>query len=181
MKLKKLSPGEKWILLGIPVIFIIGSLFHFIYDWSGKNIIVGLISPIDESIFQHIKLVVIPIICWWTFYYYLKGKNDNISPEKWFAGALISLLSSIILIPSFYYLYTGALGIESLIVDVLILLVALFFAQLLGLHFFRHSKGFDTTVVLCSFVFIILLFAILTLHSPNLPIFIDASKAKLNP
>ena len=173
MKLKKLSPSEKWILLGIPAIFIIGSIFHFIYEWTGKNIIVGLISPIDESIFQHIKLIVIPIICWWTLYYYLKGKKDSISAEKWFAGALLSLLTAIILIPSIFYLYTGALGIESLIVDILILLIALIFSQLLGLHFYRYSKGFDTTIVLCAFVFLIVLFAILTLYPPNFPIFID--------
>ena len=180
MKLKELSLSEKWILLGIPVFFILSSIFHFIYEWAGKNLIIGLISPTDESIFQHIKMIIIPVICWWTIYYFIKGKKDNIHSNKWFAGALISLLTSIILIPSIYYLYTGALGIESLIADILILFISLLFSQLLGLHFYRYSKGYDTTTVLCIFVFIILLFAIFTIYPPDLPFFIDASKIKLN-
>ncbi|WP_294405522.1 DUF6512 family protein [uncultured Clostridium sp.] len=130
----KHSPSERWILLGIPFLFIIGSIFHFIYEWTGKNIIIGLISPIDESIFQHIKMVIMLVIGWWTLYYYFKGRKDNISEEKWFSGGVVSLISSMILIPSIFYLYTGALGIESLIADILILLVSLFCGQLLGLH-----------------------------------------------
>lgn len=180
MKLKKLSLSEKWILLGIPVLFIIGSIFHFIYEWTGKNFIIGLILPTDESIFQHIKMIIVPIICWWTIYYFLKRKKHNIHSDKWFTGALISLLISIILIPSLYYLYTGALGIESLTADILILFISLLCGQLLGLHFYRYSKGYDTTIILCIFVFIILLAAIFTLYPPNLPLFIDAGKSKLN-
>ena len=63
MKIRQLSSAEKWTLLGIPLLFIIGSVFHFIYELTGKNIIVGLISPVNESIFQHIKMIILPIIC----------------------------------------------------------------------------------------------------------------------
>lgn len=178
MKIRELSPPEKWILLGIPALFIIGSIFHFIYELTGKNIIVGLISPVNESIFQHIKMIILPIICWWTLYYFIKGCKDGISGEKWFAGALASLLTNIILIPGIFYLYTGALGIESLIIDILILLISVFCGQLIGLHFYRYSKGYDPTIVLCIFVFIILLFTIFTLYPPNIPFFIDMSKMK---
>lgn len=51
MKNKKLSPSEKWIILGIPIIFLIGSFMHFLYDLSGQNPIIGLFAPINESIF----------------------------------------------------------------------------------------------------------------------------------
>lgn len=180
MNSKKLSSSEKWILLGIPVLFIIGSVFHFIYEWTGKNSILGLIAPIDESIFQHIKMVILPIICWWTLYYLIKGKKDKISSEKWFAGGLISLITSILLIPAIYYFYTGALGIESLIIDILILFISLVFSQLLGLHFYRYSKGAEPTIVLGIFTLILLLSAIFTLSPPNIPFFIDMSKAKIN-
>ena len=176
MKIRELSPPEKWILLGIPALFIIGSVFHFIYELTGKHIIVGLISPVNESIFQHIKMIILPIICWWTLYYFIKGCKDGISGEKWFAGALASLLTNIILIPGIFYLYTGALGIESLIIDILILFISVFCGQLIGLHFYRYSKGFDTTIVQCIFVFIIVLFAIFTLYPPDIPFFIDMGK-----
>lgn len=49
------DPAKSWILLGIAVISIIGSLMHFVYDWSGKAIIVGIIAPTNESIWEHLK------------------------------------------------------------------------------------------------------------------------------
>lgn len=180
MNSKKLSSCEKWILLGIPALFIIGSLFHFIYEWSNKNFIIGLIAPTDESIFQHIKMVILPIICWWTLYYLFKGKNNNISSEKWFEGALVSLVASIFLIPALYYFYTGAFGIESLIIDILILFISLVFSQFLGLHFYRYSKGAEPTIVLGFFTLIILLSAIFTIAPPGIPLFIDFSRIKIN-
>ena len=180
MNLKSLSSAEKWILLGVPVLFIIGSIFHFIYEWTNNNFIIGLISPINESIFQHIKLVIIPIICWWTLYYFFKGKREGISSKKWFTGAFASLITSIISIPALYYLYTGASGKESLIIDILILFISLLFGQLLGLHFYRYSKGYDEFIILCIFIFIIVIFAIFTLYPLNIPLFIDSSIKKCN-
>jgi hypothetical protein len=41
----KEDPIQKWVLCGIPVIFIVGSLMHFVYDWSGKVFIVGIFAP----------------------------------------------------------------------------------------------------------------------------------------
>ena len=32
MKNNSLSPPEKWILIGIPLLFLVGSLMHFLYE-----------------------------------------------------------------------------------------------------------------------------------------------------
>ena len=34
----------------------LGVLSHFLYDWSGQNKIVGIISSINESTWEHLKL-----------------------------------------------------------------------------------------------------------------------------
>ena len=41
---------KKYIISGIIFTIVFGSLLHFFYDWSGKNAIVGLFSPINESV-----------------------------------------------------------------------------------------------------------------------------------
>lgn len=168
---KKIKP-EKYILLGIPVLFIIGSLFHFLYDFSGELFIVGLFAPVNESVFEHIKMVVLPIFLWWSLYYLFQ--KDDLNADVWFTSALLSMLTAIITIPVLYYFYTEAFGVESLLIDILILLVAVTAGQLLGLHYYKYGKGVNYLIPLSAMVLIILLFAFLTVFTPRLPIFQDS-------
>lgn len=99
MNRNKLSRPEKWILIGIPLLFVIGALLHFAYDVLGESPIVGLFAPVNESIWEHAKMVVWPIILWWGLYYRFRGEAYKINPNKWFAGALTSLLVALIAMP----------------------------------------------------------------------------------
>ncbi len=47
---------------GILFVLITGSLAHFLYDWSGNNLIIGLFSPVSESIWEHMKLIFFPML-----------------------------------------------------------------------------------------------------------------------
>ena len=175
MKLKKSLTPEKWILLGIPCLFVIGVIFHYLYDLCGKFPIVGLIAPVNESVWEHIKLVVWPIIGWWIIYYLETRNKQTIDKNKWFTAALVSLVTAIITIPLLFYFYTGAFGIEDcLIINILILLLAVLFGQLMGLHVYRHSKGISANDVIIILVGIIALFMLLTLCPPEFPIFLDS-------
>ena len=167
----KIKP-DTYALLGITVLFLIGSLFHFLYSISGELFVVGLFTPVNESIFEHTKMVVFPIFIWWSLFYLLR--KDNLNTNKWFMAALLSMLTSIISIPMLYYFYTEAFGVQSLVVYVLILLVAVGCGQLLGLHYYQYGKGIDYRLTLGLMVFIIMLFAFLTIFTPKLPLFQDS-------
>ena len=167
----KIKP-DTYAFLGITVLFLIGSLFHFLYSISGELFVVGLFTPVNESIFEHTKMVVFPIFLWWSLFYLFR--KDNLDTNKWFMAALLSMLTSIISIPMLYYFYTEAFGVQSLVVDVLILLVAVGCGQLLGLHYYQYGKGIDYRLTLGLMVFIIMLFAFLTIFTPKLPLFQDS-------
>ncbi len=161
---------KKYLKIGVPILFIIGALFHFLYEWSNNNFFIGLISPINESIWEHTKLSLIPIIIYWTAYYF---KNKNIDKDNWFFALLITILSYIILIPTIYYLYTEAFGIHSLIMDILILLISLILSHILGYHIYKHKKNKVNSVYsILSIILIIIIYIIFTVNPPNLPIFI---------
>lgn len=174
MRYKTLTQSEKWVIKGIPSLFLIGSCMHFLYDVSGKNVMLGLIAAVNESVWEHLKMVLLPVICWWTLYYIIKGKEHNIDSNKWFASTLIALLTALITTPMLYYFYTEAFGVEILIVDISILFLAVLFGQLLGLHFYRYSKGIKLYIPICIFIFLVLLFMIFTFHPPHLPLFKDS-------
>lgn len=166
--LKRIKP-ETYTLLGILVLFVVGSLFHFLYSLTGECFIVGLFVPINESIFEHTKMVVLPIFIWW-FIFYLFRKKD-LFVNAWFTSALIAMISAIIAIPMLFYFYSQAFGIESLVIDILILLISLAIGQILGLHYYRHGKGIEYHFAIFLMIVIIILFAFFTINPPAFPIF----------
>lgn len=96
--------------------------------------------------------------------------------DKWFTGGLVSLLTALISMVMLFYFYTGAFGVELLWVDILILLLAVAFGQLLGLHVYRNGAGINGKIVMILFVAIVLVFTLFTYAAPNLPIFQDMSQ-----
>jgi hypothetical protein len=174
MNYKKLSLPEKWIIKGIPILFLVGTMMHFLYDLSGGSAVVGSFAAVNESVWEHLKMVLLPVICWWTIYYAVSGKKNSINKNRWFTGALAALLTSLIAIPLLFYFYTGAFGVEILAVDIAILFIALLFGQLLGLHFYNYSKGISSYIPICIFIILVLLFIIFTFYPPHLPLFRDS-------
>lgn len=159
-------------LWGIPILFGIGALAHFMYEFTGNQFIVGLFFPVNESIFEHIKLSSLPIFLWYLCWYY--AKKEEIDADLWFTSGLISLGVTSILIPMLYYFYTEAFGVKIMAVDVMILLVALFFGQVLAYHFYRHAKiGIDYQVAIVIMILIIIIFALFTVFPPEIPLFLD--------
>ena len=46
---------KKSTLGGILWTLMIGTLSHFFYQWSGENFFVGLLSPVNETIWEHLS------------------------------------------------------------------------------------------------------------------------------
>ena len=74
MKCKKLFNFE---IIGVFIIFALGVLWHFLYKASNENIIVGLIAPINESIWEHWKLGLYPILIYSIIEYVFVNKEAN--------------------------------------------------------------------------------------------------------
>lgn len=174
------SSAKSWILLGIPVLFIVGSLMHFIYEWSGNGIIVGVFSPVNESVWEHLKLTFWPMLLWWSLGYFILNKSNPISPAKWFFSCVTAELICPLVIVSFYYTYTGAFGIESLILDIFSLLLGLTLGQVLALHVYKHAKlgpGYFN-IAIAILALMAMTYTMFTFSPPHLPLFKDGPTGK---
>jgi hypothetical protein len=171
MNFKELTKIEKHLILSIPILFLVGTIFHFLYDFSNNNIFIGMFTPVNESVWEHCKMVVIPIVSFYLIYYILN--KNNLDKDKWFLSCLVSLVTAIITIPMLYYFYTQAFGTEILIIDILILLLSITFGQLLGIHFYNHANQVNSYKSIFLIMIIILIFIIFTFNPPKLPLFID--------
>lgn len=171
----KKDPVVTWMLLGIPILFIIASPLHFLFDWSGKSVVAGLFTPVNESPWEHLKLTFWPIIVWWIIGYSLLGKQNKWSFSSFIVTCAVAEVICTIFIISFFYTYTGALGIESLILDIISLLLGLFFGIILAKHVYIYKNPGRASAFIAALILIIMAAAFIyfTFVPPHLPIFKD--------
>ena len=43
-----------FLIIGAVFTIITGTLLHFVYEWSGESLFVGIFSPINESVWEGI-------------------------------------------------------------------------------------------------------------------------------
>lgn len=173
MKAILICKPERQILAGVPFLLVLGILLHFLYPFSGELFWLGLFAPVNESVWEHLKLVLWPMALWWGIGYAGISRRQNIDAPAWFAGALRALVTAQIAIVFLFYFYTGALGIESLAADILLFFLAVVLGQGVGLHTYHRGSSVSWVVPLLLLTALLVLFVIFTLAPPALPLFID--------
>jgi len=157
------------------ILFFLGVGFHFVYNLLNKAFIIGLIAPVNESVFEHLKLAIFPIFIWWTIFYLVKKDKFLIDKGRWFLGCFISIIISIMTILSIYYFVNCGLGKNIVIVDILSLYIALVLGQFTGYHIYKYIKEIDFLIAIGLVVIILVISIVLTINPPKLPLFEDKS------
>jgi hypothetical protein len=109
-----------WELAGFLFVGAAGTLLHYVYDWSGGNAIVASFSAVNESTWEHIKLLFFPLFLFSVIQVCAIGKNY---PDL-LAVRAVSTLAGLALIPILFYTYTGVLGYDVTWVDIAIFFLA---------------------------------------------------------
>lgn len=164
---------NKNIFISTILLFGIGSLLHFAYDLFNKFFIIGLFVPVNESIFEHLKLALFPILAWWIVFYLLKKNKDVLDRNKWFTGCLVSMIISIIVIVSIYYFVRYGMAKESIVIDIITLYIALLIGQFTGYHTYKYISKSNFFISIIVIVSIVIIFITLTLYPFKVPIFKD--------
>lgn len=165
------KPVLKWQIIGIIFIFLLGSLFHFIYEWSGSLKIVGLVSPVNESVWEHLKLVLFPSLLFMIIEYNaIKNAVNNYITAK-----TVSIITAMIAIVVIFYTYTFLLGHNLLIIDILSFLIAIMIGQFISYKILT-SASYNIKVYrfsLIVLIFVVLLFTLFTISPPHIFLFRD--------
>ncbi|MGN0534798.1 MAG: DUF6512 family protein [Eubacterium sp.] len=156
-------------VVGFVFVSIAGSLFHFIFQWSGYNRLAGIFFPVNESIWEHLKLIYLPFLIWTIIeYYILKKDKSNIFPKA--IGTLCGMATIVI----FYYTYTGISGknIEFLNIFSFFIGAAVAFAVD---YLMIKSEKFKSSSTAGIIIFIITgaIFVVFTFAPPLIPLFRD--------
>lgn len=158
-------------IVGIIFTVILGTLLHFVYEWSGNHPIAALVSPINESIWEHLKLLLIPMLLFSVLEYFILGKEYPNLIMANTVGLIIGLVTIVVL----YYTYSGILGTNYLILDILIFIFSTILAFYLGYRFTTEQKfsKFMPETGLAILLLIFAIFILFTFNPPKINLFRD--------
>jgi hypothetical protein len=158
-----------WQMVGFIAAGVGGTLLHFLYDWSGQHPVVGAFSAVNESIWEHMKLLFFPMLVFSLIEYSRIGKDY---PNFW-CVKLIGTLMGLTAIPVLYYTYTGALGVSADWFNIAIFFIAAAAVYWLETRLLQNSRPRCTfpAVALGTLLLIGVVFVMLTYYPLNLPLF----------
>lgn len=157
--------------LGFAFVCISGTILHFVFDWSSENIVVGLFSAVNESIWEHIKLLYFPMLV------FAFVENKFLVPEHrnfWFAKA-VGFIIGILLIPALYYTYTGAFGVKADWFNIMIFFITAAVVFFIETKIIKNNRGPTISPTVFKIIILVLgaLFIIFTFVPPKIPLFKD--------
>ena len=126
---------------------VLGTLSHFFYEWSGQNPVVALFSPVNESTWEHMKLIFFPMLLCTVFLAARFKEEYPCLPGALLAGNLLGTLS----IPVTFYTYKGIVGRSFPAADIVVFLAGVLIA-------FRTAWVLRESPAVCQYRNLIYLF-----------------------
>lgn len=161
-----------WQIVAVFFTWILGTILHFTYGWSGKNNIVGIFSAINESTWEHLKLSFFPMLIFSIIEGIVLYKNSN----NYLEAKSISLFLSIFLITTIFYVYTGILGTNFVIIDILIFFISVLISELVSYRIMvsnNESTLLSKILSILIVIFLFICFLTFTFYTPQVHLFKD--------
>ena len=149
---------KKLTIIGFLSVSALGTLFHFMYEWLPI-----FIFPINESIFEHMKLVLFPFLLFIaaTLPFY---KDKGVL----FSSSVTAIFVSMACIVVSYYVYSGFLGFNVDAVNIILYYVGI----LVGFYFIYKKKTLISVSNSVIFLLIaLILVVVFSFYPPDLGFF----------
>ena len=159
---------KRYLIIGTIFVIVLGTLSHFFYEWSNNNFVVGFFSPVNESTWEHMKLVFFPMLLFSLIANYrLKSIYPCIT-----SSLLFGILLGTILIPIFFYTYTGILGYNVLVLDLITFILAVIcsFSSVYRLTLSCRMQN-HTTILFIAVCVVFVCFILFTVYPPSIALF----------
>ena len=159
-----------WQLMGFAVTSLLGTLLHFSYDWLNKAIWIAPFSGVNESTWEHMKLLFWPMFIFAIVQSFFFKEYNNFWCVK-LRGTFLGLA----LIPVIFYTYNGVVGKSPDWLNIAIFFISaaiayIYEARLLKLD---DASCSSSKAALGTLFGVALLFVAFTFSTPEIEIFKD--------
>ena len=157
-------------LIGFFTVSLMGVVAHFLFELSGNNTFIGLFTPVNESTWEHLKLLFFPFMLYNIIEFLTYGKKI----QGFLFSRVTGVIFGLIFIPLAHFLYTSILGKSFATIDILLFFISVFLAFYIS--YSRIVKKSDqklwrTFSALILFTGISALFIGLTFFPPDTALF----------
>ena len=156
--------------MGFAVTSLGGTVLHFLYDWLGKAAWIAPFSGVNESTWEHMKLLFWPMFLYAIVQSFFFGDR-----EDFWCAKLRGILLGLALIPIIFYTYNGVIGKSPDWINIAIFFVSAAIAYLYETKLFKNQtvKCKRPKLAIGVLCVIALLFVIFTFATPEIGIFKD--------
>lgn len=153
---------------------VLGTLLHFTYEWSGENLFVGSFSAVNESVWEHLKLVFYPmLIAMIIEYFFVKNVSKNYLEAK-----TIGIFTAISFIVVTFFTYSGIIGTSIIVIDILIFIISIILGEYVSYKLMKRGDESTVTTEVLSIIiliFLLICFVIFTYLPPEVNLFRDVT------
>ncbi len=149
--------------------FILGTILHFSFEWSGNNCIVATFSAINESIWEHLKLIFFPTFITLIIGYFLFRKIYS----NYFCSKALGIIVALLFVVIFFYTYTGILGNNYAVIDISTFFVAILIAEFITYFRVCSNRKCNKFILGMSIGVLLISFIIFTYFPPKIGLFED--------
>ena len=159
-----------WQLMGFAFTSLGGTVLHFLYDWLGGALWIAPFSGVNESTWEHMKLLFWPMLVYTIVQSFFFREREDFLCIK-----LRGILLGLVLIPVIFYTYNGVIGKSPDWINIAIFFIAaavayIYEAVQLNKAQTDCKKPRLAIVLLCLIAF---LFIIFTFRTPEINLFKD--------
>ena len=155
-------------------VLILGSLLHFTYKLSGQNRLVAVFSSVNESTWEHLKLLFFPMLITTIIGYFYFGKNIS----NFICSKTIGIFASIGFTVIFFYTYTGVWGKNIAIIDISSFFIATILGEFIAYVLIVNRFKCDKKASIIALTVCFMCFAVFTFYTPKIGIFKDPITGK---
>lgn len=150
---------KRFCIIGFIVTTVLGILSHFVYDWTGRGFLIGLFFPINESTWEHMKLLFFPMF----LFALVAGKWIERQYPCIYNAMFTGILVGLLLIPTLFYTYSGILGFYVAWANIAVYVLSVLVAYLVVYRMALTCKNKDSKVlrfVMYGLIFVFMLFSV---------------------
>ncbi|MGC8942565.1 MAG: DUF6512 family protein [Caldisericia bacterium] len=162
----------KWQIFAFLFIIFIGSMLHFVFEWSGNSKIFAYFAAVNESTWEHLKLAFFPALLFSLIEYPFVKKYV----KNYFLGKVIGFYIMPITIIVLFYGYKFIFKSDSLFWDIFIFILATFLGEYVTYKFLTKKESLGKNYQILSiilFLTIFISFSLLTYFPPKNLLFKD--------
>ncbi len=162
--------GWIWAAAGFLWTVAAGTALHFVYEWSGQSPVAAAFSAVNESTWEHMKLLVMPVFVFSAVEFWFANRPNFLAVRG------IAVWVGALLIPVLFYTYTGVLGRHVLWLDIAVFVAAAAATFALDAYWGRRGTFSSGWQQLLGFVLlggVVVLFVWFTYRTPELAGFQD--------